>query len=90
MGLSDYFNSIPSQILLLDHFSLINKAIYLVLHEEKQREITLNTTIPNLESIVTLTTKPAKTGYFASKQISFHKDKPVCSHGRYKGHASKK
>ncbi|KAF5456987.1 hypothetical protein F2P56_021127 [Juglans regia] len=67
MGLSDSFNSIRSQILLLDPFPSINKVISLVLQEEKQREVILDTSVPSLESIAALTAKPTKTGNFASK-----------------------
>ncbi|XP_042976284.1 uncharacterized protein LOC122307457 [Carya illinoinensis] len=90
MGLSDSFNSIRSQILLIDPFPSMNKVISLVLQEEKQREITLETSVPSLESVAALTAKPMKIGTNASKQTNFRKDKPVCSHCGYTGHTSEK
>lgn len=71
MGLNYSFNSIQSQILLLDLFFSINKVIALVLREEKQREITFSTSAPNVESIAALTAKPMKTSTFASKPTNF-------------------
>ncbi|XP_035548490.1 uncharacterized protein LOC108981968 [Juglans regia] len=90
MGLSDSFNSIRSQILLIDPFPSMNKVISLVLQEEKQREISLETSVPSLESVAALTARPAKIGTNVAKQTNFRKDKPVCSHCGYTGHTSEK
>ncbi|KAF5471675.1 hypothetical protein F2P56_008448 [Juglans regia] len=103
MGLSDSFNNLRSQILLIGPFPSINKVIALVLQEEKQKEVLTDSTpnlesiaalltkqAPNLESIVALMAKSGKPGNSSFKQSGFRKDRPMCSHCGDTGHTSDK
>ncbi|KAF5480412.1 hypothetical protein F2P56_001165 [Juglans regia] len=89
MGLNDSFTSIRGQILLLDPLPSMNQVFSLVVQEEKQREIKINSA-PSFDSVAAMTTKIAKNGNAFNRQSGTRKERPICSHCGYAGHTSDK
>ncbi|XP_059431677.1 uncharacterized protein LOC132165206 [Corylus avellana] len=58
MGLNDSFSTVRAQILLTDPFPPINKVFSLIIQEEKQREITINSLSHDTSALMTRTPIP--------------------------------
>ncbi|XP_042977276.1 uncharacterized protein LOC122308156 [Carya illinoinensis] len=73
----------------MDPLPSMNRIFSLVLQEEKQREIKMNSTL-SFDSIAAVTTKNTKNVNSFNKQSGSRKDRPICSHCGYTGHTSDK
>ncbi|KAA8532443.1 hypothetical protein F0562_032476 [Nyssa sinensis] len=92
MGLNESFTAIKGQILLLDPLPSMNRVFALIVQDEKQREIKVNS-VPSFDSIAAVTTttmNSSVTNKNGNKQSGFRRDRPVCSHCGYTGHISDK
>ncbi|KAA8544149.1 hypothetical protein F0562_022215 [Nyssa sinensis] len=79
-------------ILLLDSLPSMNRVFALIVQDEKQREIKVNS-VPSFDSIAAVTTITRNsyvTTKNGNKQSGFRRDRPVCSHFGYTGHTSNK
>jgi hypothetical protein len=100
MGLNDSFSAVRAQILLMDPLPPINKVFSLIIQEEKQREICVNSFSHDTSSALMTKSVPAPptpihepTAFMTRttpgprfSKPNFRKDRPMCSHCGLTGH----
>lgn len=101
MGLNDSFSAVRAQILLTDPLPPINKVFFLIIQEEKQREISVSSlshetsalmnkfTPSTLNHEPTAFMKKSTLGPRFIKQ-NYRKDLPICSHCGVASHTIEK
>lgn len=89
MGLNESFAQVRGQLLIMDPIPHINKVFYLVLQEEHQKNVSINSNVTGIASHSMAFYAKNDTKKVAAGQVHNkfqRKERPMCTYCGYDGH----